>query len=535
VNAAAGAPPRDYGRWRALVLILVHVLIGLHIAHWLVAGRTLAPLEFNEVMHTLELGLVTAGFLLMATAVLATAVFGRFFCGWACHVLALQDLCVWLLKRAGIAAKPVRSRALRVAPFVVMGYMFVWPQLVRWWHGDPLPALHIAGTEQAWASLVTNDFWRNLPGPWIGSLTLATCGFAVVYLLGSRAFCFAGCPYGAVFALASRLAPGSIRLRGACNDCGRCTAACQSGIWVHEEVRRFGQIVDSRCLRDLDCVAACPEGALAFGLGRPAGLRSLERGGSRRPPNTWTWFEDVLAGATMLAGVLVYRGLYGEVPFLMAVGIGACLACLAVMARRMLAGEDVRLRGLELARSGRRTGIGWIVIALLGAVAAFTAHSAVVRWHEAAGLAAFERVRATLASGGNPRDDLAAALDAHDVVERWGLSNPVDHSRRLASLHAWSGAPTRAEPHLRGVLAHAASDHEARMRLAAVLAGAGRTAESLAELRELALAHRREALAEGVRVGAVRVAERLSMMAQQRGSAADHEAALAVIGELGAR
>ena len=84
VEAARRGP--HYGRWRAATLILVHVLIGLHIAHWLVAGRSLAPLEFNEVMHTLELGLVTAGFLLMASAVLATAVFGRFFCGWACHL-----------------------------------------------------------------------------------------------------------------------------------------------------------------------------------------------------------------------------------------------------------------------------------------------------------------------------------------------------------------------------------------------------------------------------------------------------------------
>ena len=61
------------------MLIGVHLLIGLHVAHWQLAGRTLAPLELNEVMHTLELGVVTAGFLLMATAVVSVLFFGRFY------------------------------------------------------------------------------------------------------------------------------------------------------------------------------------------------------------------------------------------------------------------------------------------------------------------------------------------------------------------------------------------------------------------------------------------------------------------------
>ena len=248
---AAPVRRRNYARWRALTLIGVHVLIGIHIAHWLIAGRSLAPLEFNEVVYTLEAGLVTAGFLLMATAVLATAVVGRFFCGWACHLLALQDLCAWLLEKVGITAKPIRSRVLRTAPWIVMGYMFLWPQLVRLLQGRPAPTLHVAGADEAWASFVTDGFWRNLPGPWITGLTFLICGFAIVYLLGSRAFCLDACPYGAVFALADRIAPGRIRLRGSCTDCGRCTAVCQSGIWVHEEVQRFGNVVDPACLRDL--------------------------------------------------------------------------------------------------------------------------------------------------------------------------------------------------------------------------------------------------------------------------------------------
>ncbi len=82
-----GGPVRKSkaSRWRALALLLVHVLIGVHVVQWLWTGRTLTPLEPSEAMQTLERGLVNAGFVLFLVAILGTLVFGRWFCGWACH------------------------------------------------------------------------------------------------------------------------------------------------------------------------------------------------------------------------------------------------------------------------------------------------------------------------------------------------------------------------------------------------------------------------------------------------------------------
>jgi len=87
------AVKRDYAKWRAISLATVYLLMGLHIAHWKLAGRTLAPLEFNEVLYTVHLGIVTAGFLFMGLTMVATLVAGRFFCSWMCHMVALQDGC----------------------------------------------------------------------------------------------------------------------------------------------------------------------------------------------------------------------------------------------------------------------------------------------------------------------------------------------------------------------------------------------------------------------------------------------------------
>jgi polyferredoxin len=88
-------------------LSLVYVVFAIHIIHWKLTGQTLAPLELNEVMYTLELGIITAGFLFMCLLVLGTLI-GRFFCSWACHIMVWVELCAWC-SRIGILAKPIRS------------------------------------------------------------------------------------------------------------------------------------------------------------------------------------------------------------------------------------------------------------------------------------------------------------------------------------------------------------------------------------------------------------------------------------------
>ena len=55
-------------KWRAGVLVGVHALVALHVTHYLIAGRTLSPVEPSESMYTLELGYLNAGFIFFAVA-----------------------------------------------------------------------------------------------------------------------------------------------------------------------------------------------------------------------------------------------------------------------------------------------------------------------------------------------------------------------------------------------------------------------------------------------------------------------------------
>jgi tetratricopeptide (TPR) repeat protein/ferredoxin len=458
------------------VLIGVHVLIALHIAHWQIAGRTLAPLEVNEVLYTLHLGIVTAGFVFMALILVSVVIFGRFFCSWGCHLLALEDLSAWILRKAGIRPRPLRSRALMAVPMGAMLYLFVWPQVGRLVAGEPLPRLRILGDGDGWASFVTTDFWRNLPGPVIATATLVICGGVLIYLLGTRAFCNYGCPYGALFRLADRLAPGRILARGDCDACGICTASCTSGVRVHEEVEKFGMVLDPACLKDLDCVTACPKDVLRYGFVRPVPLR--RRGEVRRRLDL-TRGEEIVVALAFLGALLIFRGLYAAVPMLLAIGVAVGLAAVVVTSLRLLRGRRAWLGPLILSRNGRITRSGQVFAACAVLIGVFTLHSAVVRYHEYRGHRAFETA---------PRDPDRAAESLHHL--EWaaaiGLHVPTDLHRRLASLYLLQGRDAEAAGHLTAVLSAAPGDVDARLRLGMALLRSGRHEEAAASLREVA-------------------------------------------------
>ena len=100
-------------RWRAAVLVGIHVLFALHLAHWWATGETVSPLEPSESMEMSASSVINAGLIFFAVMILSTAVFGKFACGWGCHIIALQGLCRGL-RWAGFAS-PTRARVAATA------------------------------------------------------------------------------------------------------------------------------------------------------------------------------------------------------------------------------------------------------------------------------------------------------------------------------------------------------------------------------------------------------------------------------------
>ena len=401
-------------RWRAASLIGVHILIGLHFLHWKVAGRTLAPVEPSEMFDTIHLGIITVGFLFMAGLVLATSIAGRFFCSWGCHILALQDLCAAILTRLKIPTKPIRSRTLLWVPSLAVLYLFVWPQIERILRGHGRPSLHVITDPNGWTSFTTTDLLRSFPGLGMTIFTFAVCGFAIVYFLGSRSFCSYACPYGAIFAAADRVAPLRIIAGpGECSSCGLCVSNCKSNVQVINEVREFGTVMNSHCMRDLDCVSVCPTDALKLGVTKPPLFRSWFGARTAKKPYDFSLGEDLLMGSLFLACLVVVRGLYDAVSFLLALALSAILAYFAVVVLRLVRKDQVKISNIDLKLRGSLTSAGKKFGVVAMALGVLVAHSALIRFHVFAGELAFSKIH-------------AAELSAIPLHEGRALSAPSD-------------------------------------------------------------------------------------------------------------
>lgn len=533
--------PKRMGRRRTAVLIGVHILFALHFLHWIIAGRTVSPVEPSESMYTLEGGQLNAGFIFFLVAIASTLIFGRFFCGWGCHVIALQDLCGWAMRKIGVRPKPFRSRLLVWVPLLLALYMFVWPTfrrdalvpLFRWMEWDA--GLRAIGAVQSFPGfsnhLITDDFWRTFPTLWVAIPFLAVCGFATVYFLGSKGFCTYGCPYGGFFAPAQQAAVGRILVDpDKCKECGMCTAACTSNVRVHEEIKAYGGVVSPGCMKTMDCVAVCPNEALSFGFSKPPMMKGAPRGAAPKRTYDLTWREEFAIAGVFALTFFGTRGIYGAVPMLFAVGLAGCAAFMAWKSWRLFPDPNVRIIGAQLKLKGRMTPGGWAFGALTAFALALVAHSAFINFHRWRGDALFQQVnpaRAVVYSGrfdlipAQMRDRAARALEHHRTASPiarggWALASTPGVDLNTAWLHLVRGELEPAEEALRRGIEQVDGEgplHSDLVRVVALRHGA-----------DAAIDEARSILAEHPDYAPVR--EVLVNLLLQRGNVEDAEAAL---------
>lgn len=433
-------PHSNRGKLRAAVLIGVHLLFAIHIAYYHVNGSRLTPVEPSEAMQTLELGIVNAGFIFFLLTIISTAIFGRFVCGWACHIVALQDLCTWILKKIGWKPKPFRSRLLVFVPLFAALYMFVWPQFLRIYEGRPFPPIVY--------HLQTDDFWRTFPSLGITLLTFAICGFLIVIWLGNKGFCTYACPYGAAYYYADRFSRGRIRVTDACNSCGHCTAVCTSNVRVHEEVKNHKMVVDSGCLKCLDCVDACPSGALYFGFGNSAVTLQPKRA------YDYTWPEEIAMALFFVFSLYAYRGLYDQIPFLLALGLSSITAYLLITGLKLMSGSSAKLQRLQLKQKGKLLPAGLFYLVCLVTLIAFIGHSSIVQFHTHQANGALAQVEKIVTGHGgateekNPEEIAKASLNSFETASKIGFFPVAENEHKMASLARYLGREAESKDHL---------------------------------------------------------------------------------------
>lgn len=452
----------------------VHLVMIAHFMHWWYAGTTLTPVEPSESMYTFRDGAINAGIIFFALAIASTFVFGRFFCGWGCHLIAYQDLTYWLLKKLRIRPKPFRSEVLVFVPFIAAFYMFGIPILNRYWikyaHDGNVPPFEM--------HLSTSGFWDTFAGPAVAILTVLFCGVALIYFVGAKGFCTYACPYGAFFGVADRFARGRIRVTDACEGCGHCTATCTSNVNVADEVRRFGMVVDPGCMKCMDCVSVCPNDALYFGFGPVAKGASKKRSDLSLP-------EEVAAPAIFAVFFLAYRGIYGgRIPFLFSLGVAGIGTFVVLKGLHLLYKRTVLLQKIQLKTTGRMRPMGWAFAAGLLAVSALTAHSAFWQYHDYRGGRCFARSPAAPLGwqfdpshfdqvSNEQREAIRAGLHHLSICDDWGLMETVDNHAEIAWLALHADDQDRATRHINRVVESNPSSPMAWLQLATLQTAVG--------------------------------------------------------------
>lgn len=445
-------------KWRAGALIAVTLLMVVHYIQWRLSGRTISPIEPSETMYTLQNGAINAGFIFFTLAIFATLIFGRFVCGWGCHIVALQDLCAWLMKKLGIKPKPFRSRLLVYVPLVAALYMFVWPTVARALFASEGQSVIPNFTNH----LVTADFWATFPTLGVAIPFLFVCGFMTVYFLGSKGFCTYACPYGGFFSAADKFSPGRIRVTDACNECGHCTAACTSNVIVHAEVKQFGMVIDSGCMKCMDCVSVCPNDALYYGFGK---LPSSRKSDAHAPSVGWfsngnknyslSWPEELVAVFVFLASFLAVWDVYQLVPMLMSLGAASVSTYLAVKTLKLVRGSDTTFLKYILRSSGSFTRAGWIFLTFTLLWLGLNIHSGWIHYHESRGAVAYQKIRIpdelALARpnpvrwlGAADRQGMSEGLQHYQTAMQYGLFTNTDALPKLAWIEYLSGNNDRA-------------------------------------------------------------------------------------------
>ncbi len=400
-------------RWRAAALIILYLLMIAHIIQWRIMGTTISPIEPSESMYTLQQGAINAGFIFFALAILATLIFGRFVCGWGCHIVALQDFCAWMLKKVGLVPKPFRSRLLVYVPLIAALYMFAWPKVYQVFLSPEQGPLIPKFTNH----LVTSNFWETFPSVAVAIPFLFICGFMTVYFLGSKGFCTYACPYGGFFSLADKLAPGKIRVTDACNQCGHCTATCTSNVLVHAEVKQYGMVVDPGCMKCMDCISVCPNDALYFGFGKPT--IAVPKSNAIKKSYSLTWPEEIVGAVVFLGSFLAVRGVYVLVPFLMALGCATITTFLTLKTWRLLRAKELSFYRFNLKSAGRIRKAGWGFLSLAVVWIGLNAHSGWVRYHEYEGDRAFQKIQIPdeLALAQTNPDPWLSPIDRENIVK----------------------------------------------------------------------------------------------------------------------
>jgi len=225
---------------------------------------------FAAITNVLASGALDAWLLLSLVILIPTLFLGRFFCGWICPLGTLNHFAGNIKSGWKPGRRAIESNRYR--PWQTLKYYLLIALLTAALFGsgiagimDPIaltvrslalsivPALHYASH----SALIFKQ-------PYFHQAFLLGVLFITILALNlriTRLWCRALCPLGALLGACSRWSILGLEKKSVdCKDCNRCLLGCQGG----DDPIPGAHWRKSECHLCMNCVSACPEGALRF-------------------------------------------------------------------------------------------------------------------------------------------------------------------------------------------------------------------------------------------------------------------------------
>jgi len=235
-----------------LMLIILAMLIYLALGYGERSFEAYCPFGGMESLW----GLITVGqfscalgplnLTMMLALLVLTLLSKKSFCGWACPIGLLGELC-------GKAGNKAFKRKFQPGPRInnwlkILRYVVLVLFLILTYRTGELI---LRGYDPFY--LIFSGFGHGT----VGVISYIVLGILIVgAFLIPMFFCRYFCPMGAVFDPFSRIGVVKIaRSESACTNCARCQLACPHDIPVH----KLNLVRHRDCTNCLECIDACPE------------------------------------------------------------------------------------------------------------------------------------------------------------------------------------------------------------------------------------------------------------------------------------
>ena len=280
-----------FQKWRISSLIAVHIYIFFHFLFWYTFDMKIWGKTAMMGVPSLLAFHINAAAIMVIFIILSVLIYGRSFCGWACHLRGAIEFSDWVMRKLKISGyQKIRKKNIlfntrfRWSFRIFVFFILLLPVILYWIKQGHKSYLNIR-TPSPLSDLPGNNnllFSANSPFNmslglhgltvldflipfFVAIFIVFTMSFVINYFYGQGAFCRILCPYTIMLVPFMNLTSYQKKITriSDCTGCRACSNKCPQGIDVSREIYHYnGKVINNECIKCYHCIDACPHSVL---------------------------------------------------------------------------------------------------------------------------------------------------------------------------------------------------------------------------------------------------------------------------------